>query len=72
MTLGKTPLVPKWSFMPVLVLPNFFFPQAILVESNLHFFIGGVLITQLCPTLATPWTVACQAPLSMGVSRQQY
>ena len=25
MTLGKTPLVPKWSFMPVLVLP-FFFP----------------------------------------------
>ena len=21
---------------------------------------------------ATPWTVACQAPLSMGVSRQKY
>ena len=22
--------------------------------------------------LATPWTAACQAPLSMGFSRQQY
>ena len=22
--------------------------------------------------LATPWTVACQAPLSMGFSRQEY
>ena len=27
---------------------------------------------QLCPTLATPWTVACQAPLSMEFSRQIY
>ena len=25
-----------------------------------------------CPTLATPWTVARQAPLSMGFSRQEY
>ena len=31
-----------------------------------------VLITQLCPTLMTPWTVAHQAPLSMGFSRQEY
>ena len=29
-------------------------------------------IPKSCPTLATPWTVACQAPLSMGVSRQDY
>ena len=28
-------------------------------------------VTQLCPTLATPWTRALQAPLSMGVSRQE-
>ena len=27
---------------------------------------------QTCPTLATPWTVVCQAPLSMGFSRQEY
>ena len=24
------------------------------------------LVAQLCPTLSTPWTVAHQAPLSMG------
>ena len=30
------------------------------------------LVTKPCPTLATPWTVACQAPLSMGFSRQEY
>ena len=33
--------------------------------------IGG-LVTKLCPTLAIPWTVTCQAPLSMGFSRQEY
>ena len=27
---------------------------------------------QLYPTLATPWTEACQAPLSMEFSRQVY
>ena len=26
---------------------------------------GGGLVTKLCPTLATPWSVAHQAPLSM-------
>ena len=30
------------------------------------------LVTQLCPTLATAWTVAHQAPLSLGLSRQEY
>ena len=29
-------------------------------------------VAQSCPTLATPWTVAHQAPLSMGFSRQVY
>ena len=33
---------------------------------------GGDLVTKSCPTLATPWTVACQAPLSMGFSRQEH
>ena len=36
---------------------------------DLH--VGG-LVTQSCPTLATSWTVACQAPLFMGFSRQEY
>ena len=31
-----------------------------------------MLVTKLCPTLMTPWTIACQAPLSMGFSRQEY
>ena len=30
------------------------------------------LVAQSCPTLATLWTVARQAPLSMGFSRQEY
>jgi len=33
--------------------------------------VGG-LVAKSCPTLMTPWTVACQAPLSMGFSRQEY
>ena len=33
---------------------------------------GGGLVTKSCPTLATPRTVACQAPLFMGFSRQEY
>ena len=33
---------------------------------------GGGLVTKPCPTLLTPWTVAHQAPLSRGVSRQEY
>ena len=31
--------------------------------------LGGGLVIKSCPTLATLWTVACQAPLSMGFSR---
>ena len=33
---------------------------------------GGGLVSKSCPILATLWTVACQAPLSMGFSRQEY
>ena len=35
-------------------------------------FSGGGLVAKSCPTLATPWILACQAPLSMGFSRQEY
>ena len=28
-------------------------------------------VAKLCLTLATPWTIACQASLSMGFSRQE-
>ena len=33
--------------------------------------VGGSVVKS-CPTLATPWTVDHQAPLSMGFSRQEY
>ena len=29
--------------------------------------VGSGLVAKLCPTLVTPWTVACQPPLSMGI-----
>ena len=29
-------------------------------------------VVQSCPTLATPWTAAYEAPPSMGFSRQKY
>ena len=35
------------------------------------YYVCGGLVAKSCPTLVTPWTVACQAPLSMGFSRQE-
>ena len=33
---------------------------------------GHNLVTKTCQTLVTPWTVASQATLPMGFSRQEY
>ena len=33
---------------------------------------GGGLVTKLCPTLVTSWTVARLAPLSIESSRQEH
>ena len=33
---------------------------------------GGGLVAKSRLTLGIPWTAACQAPLSMGFSRQKY
>ena len=41
-----------------------------ILSNNLSF--GGGLVTKSCPTLVTPWIVACQSPLSMGFPRQEY
>ena len=40
--------------------------------SGLISFGGGGLDAKSCLTLATPWTVAGKAPLSVGFSRQEY
>ena len=33
---------------------------------------GGGLVTKLCPSRVTLWTVASQSSLSMGFPRQEY
>ena len=33
---------------------------------------SGGLVTKLCLTVATPWTVALQAPLPLGFPQQEY
>ena len=33
---------------------------------------GAGLVTESCLTFVNRWTVACQAPLSMGLSQQEY
>ena len=37
-----------------------------------YFFSDIVDLGQMCPTLVTQWTVAHQAPLSFGFSRQEH
>ena len=37
-----------------------------------HLILNIHLVTKPCPTLATPGTVACQTPLSMEFSKQEY
>ena len=34
--------------------------------------LGGELVVKSCVTLGTPWSVVCQAPLSMGFPRQEF
>ena len=43
-----------------------------VIFSDTHGVGGGSLVVKPCPTLATPWTVAHQAPLPMGFPRQKY
>ena len=47
-----------------------------MVGTDLTMRIGSGLVAKSClsnlMTLATSWTVACQAPLSMEFSRQEY
>ena len=41
------------------------------ILKGLHWVVK-VLVAQLCPTLCDPCTIACQAPLAIGFSRQEY
>ena len=48
------------------------FIRALIPSWSLHPHDGGGLVAKSCLAFETPWTVACQAPLSMGFSRQDY
>ena len=56
----------KWLFMS-------FFPlfDWVVSFSGIELY-GGGLVAKSWPTLLTPWTVACQAPLLMRFSKQEY
>ena len=64
--------VPLSLLFSVVAIPIYIPTNCILESPLLQFLGGGGLVAKLCLTLATPWTVACQAPLSVGFSRQQY
>ena len=42
-------------------------PNCLESDLSLNLLLGGGLVAKSCLTLATPWTVARQAPLSMGI-----
>ena len=42
------------------------------IKRHFHAVLMFVLVTKSFTTLCDPWTVDCQAPLSMGFSRPQY
>ena len=50
--------------------------QEIIYKEVIKLFLSyhpcGGFVAKLCPTLVTPWTVSCQAPLSMGFYIQEY
>ena len=59
-----TPGIEPMSLVPPALAGRFFTPVLFSIG-------GGGLVAKLCPSLATPWTAAFQAPLSMGFSRQE-
>jgi len=48
-----------------------FVRKVVMYQETLKLTVADTSFPKLCPTLGTPWTVACQVPLSMGFSRQE-
>ena len=72
-----SPSLNRWGFeLSVLAsppVPSWLRKQLIILLANLRtLYGGGGLVLKSRPTLVTLWTVAFQAPLSMGFSRQEY
>ena len=64
------------STMKTKLLTRVISQEKILHDYFMHLFIKYwlvvVLVSNSCPSLANPWTVACRTPLSMGFLRQEY
>ena len=56
---------------PLILIKLFKKPKLTNISFTFIYICGG-LVTKSCPTLVTSWTVVCQAPLSMGFSREEY
>ena len=66
MSVQFTLLCSKW------FIPQVTHSHEIWITMSFYSTCGGGLVTKSCLTLATPWTVARQTPLSMGFLRQEY
>ena len=60
-----------YSFLLVYTARPYFLCFFFLLANGLCVCVCAQLL-QLCPTLCDPWTVACQVPLFMEFSRQEY
>ena len=60
----------KYTSLPPTTFQGLFWVLVIRPHRPIHY--GGGLVAKSCLTLATPWTLAQQAPLSMGFPKQEY
>ena len=66
------PCLGEWChYLLIIQAPNlkghYYFSCSLIAHDD-----GDDLVAKSCLTLVIPWTEACQAPLSMGFSRQDY
>ena len=59
---------PIYTYIYIYIL----FTEVQLIYSVVNLYCGGGLVAKSCQTFLTLWTVACQAPLFMGFSMQEY
>ena len=62
---------PSWCNHPAYHI-NAYFWNFVCYSGWFRFLTIELMHAQSCPTLATPWTIAHQAPLSIGFFRQEY
>ena len=64
-------LGPICILLPLNAISYLYFNCPGLYWMSFMFWLRG-FVAKSCPTLAIPWAVACQVPLSTGFSRQKY